>query len=185
MLQETKKLYFKSPVRCVVLAVLSLASLVSLCPESAALPPVGKSSPLPLMQSFVYPVMGPRESSTFGVRKHPVRGGYRHHSGVDLAAPRGAPIRAIAPGRVMFADPLGAYGKLVVIEHSNGITSHYGHCAALKVNIGQIVQAGDIIATVGSSGVSTGPHLHFEIRRNGQPEHPERYLPGLDHPTKG
>jgi murein DD-endopeptidase MepM/ murein hydrolase activator NlpD len=185
MLRRKKDTKLRAIFKCSALAVVCGASLASPWHESVALPTTNNAAALTLMQSFVYPVMGPRESSPFGVRKHPVRGGHRHHSGIDLAAPRGATIRAIAPGRVMYADPLGAYGKLVVIEHQNGLTSHYGHCEALKVNIGQVVQAGDIIATVGSSGVSTGPHLHFEIRRNGKPEHPERYLPGLDNPTEG
>jgi murein DD-endopeptidase MepM/ murein hydrolase activator NlpD len=129
--------------------------------------------------AFVYPVMGPRMSSDFGVRKHPVKKVKRHHDGIDLAAPVGAPIRAIADGQVMYADPHGGYGKYIVIRHLNGFTSHYGHCDAMDVVPGSKVVAGQIIGTVGSSGVSTGPHLHFEIRRDGAAQDPERYLPGL------
>ena len=128
---------------------------------------------------FVYPVMGPRISSDYGMRKHPVRRVRKHHHGVDLAAPVDAPIRAVANGRVMYSDPLGGYGKLVVIQHADGITSHYGHCNALKVAPGQKVRAGEIIGTVGSTGISTGPHLHFEIRKNGEPIDPENFLPGI------
>jgi murein DD-endopeptidase MepM/ murein hydrolase activator NlpD len=79
----------------------------------------------------------------------------------------------------MYSDPLGGYGKLVVIQHEDGITSHYGHCNALKVSPGQTIRAGEIIGTVGSTGISTGPHLHFEIRKNGEPTDPESFLPGL------
>ncbi len=129
--------------------------------------------------AFVYPVMGPRMSSDFGIRKHPVKKVRRHHDGIDLAAPVGAPIRAIADGQVMYADPHGGYGKYIVIRHLNGFTSHYGHCDKMEVTPGATIVAGQIIGTVGSSGVSTGPHLHFEIRRDGAAQDPEKYLPGL------
>ena len=136
--------------------------------------------------SIVYPLMGPRESSDYGVRRHPIRKHVQHHhDGIDLAAPQGALIRAIASGRVVYSDPFGGYGNLVVIRHGSKLTSHYGHCETLKVQVGQTVRAGDIIATVGNTGRSTGPHLHFEIRRNGKPLHPEKLLPGLSAPTEG
>jgi murein DD-endopeptidase MepM/ murein hydrolase activator NlpD len=135
---------------------------------------------------FVYPVMGPRTSSDFGIRRHPIRRKVRrHHDGIDLAAPVGSTIRSIASGDVVFADPHGGYGNLIVIRHRNGLTSHYGHCDQSLVRIGQKVRAGDVIGTVGSTGHSTGPHLHFEIRKDGEPQHPERYLPGLDLPAQG
>lgn len=138
------------------------------------------------MSNFVYPVMGPRTSSDFGVRRHPIRRKLRrHHDGIDLAAPIGSTIRSIAAGDVMYADPYGGYGNLIVIKHSSGLTSHYGHCDQTFVRIGQKVRAGDVIGTVGSTGHSTGPHLHFEIRKDGEPQHPERYLPGLDLPAQG
>lgn len=135
--------------------------------------------------SLVYPVMGPRMSSDFGLRRHPIRKQRTHHHGVDLAAPQGAPIRVIAAGQVVFADPLGGYGKVVVVRHASGLTSHYGHCDSIGVSIGQVVKPGDILGTVGSTGLSTGPHLHFEIRQDGKPQHPEKYLPGLDAPAAG
>jgi len=138
------------------------------------------------MVSFVYPLMGSRTSSDFGTRRHPVTKRHRrHHDGIDLAAPTGSIIRSIAAGRVIYADPWGGYGNLVVVKHDNGLTSHYGHCATTSVMVGQPVHAGDIIGTVGSTGLSTGPHLHFEIRSHGKPEHPERYLPGLATPAEG
>ncbi|MCB0333080.1 MAG: M23 family metallopeptidase [Bdellovibrionales bacterium] len=128
---------------------------------------------------FVYPLLGERVSSSFGPRNHPVRHVQRHHSGIDLAAPQGAQIRAIASGRVVYADPYKGYGNLVVIEHANGITSHYGHCSKIHVDPGQEVKAGEIIATVGKTGLATGYHLHFEIRINGEPKDPDVYIPGL------
>lgn len=129
--------------------------------------------------AFVYPLMSPRISSTFGNRAHPIHHVVRHHHGIDLAAPQGAPIRAIGSGLVVFADPYAGYGNLVVVQHKSGVTSHYGHCNSIKVKTGQFVKAGAVLGTVGSTGITTGPHLHFEIRRNGQPLDPEKVLPGL------
>jgi murein DD-endopeptidase MepM/ murein hydrolase activator NlpD len=128
---------------------------------------------------YVYPVMSPRLSSKFGNRRHPVLKATKHHSGVDLAAPKGALIRAIQSGRVIFADPHGGYGKLIVIRHENGLTSHYGHCDQLKVDIGASVRAGQIIGTVGRTGRVTGPHLHFEIRKEGNPLDPMKFIPDI------
>ena len=136
-------------------------------------------------RSYVYPLMGTRISSDFGNRVHPVKQVVRHHHGMDLAAPYGAPIRAIAGGTVIFSDPYAGYGRLVVVQHERGLTSHYGHCETLKAKPGQHIKAGQVIATVGSSGISTGPHLHFEIRLNGEPQNPERYIPGLALPGEG
>ncbi len=136
-------------------------------------------------RSYVYPVMGPRVSSDFGKRIHPVKRSVRHHAGIDLAAPHGSPVRAIADGIVIFADPYSGYGRLVVIQHQQGLTSHYGHLQEIKARPGQYVKAGQFIATVGSTGISTGPHLHFEVRVNGKAQDPENYLPGLAQPGQG
>jgi murein DD-endopeptidase MepM/ murein hydrolase activator NlpD len=129
--------------------------------------------------SFVYPLMGTRVSSYFGIRKHPVLKVVRHHDGIDLAAPDGASIRAVSDGVVVFADPYGGYGKYIVIQHANNMTSHYGHCSQIQVRTGQHIKAGQIIGRVGSTGQVTGPHLHFEIRRDGQAQDPEKFIPGL------
>ncbi|MBN8547984.1 MAG: M23 family metallopeptidase [Deltaproteobacteria bacterium] len=129
--------------------------------------------------SFVYPLVGTRVSSDYGWRKHPVIKATRHHDGIDLAAPQGALIRAVRSGVVVFSDPYGGYGNLIVVKHSDNMTSHYGHCKEIKVRPGQRVNAGEIIGTVGSTGRVTGPHLHFEIRINGVPENPEALIPGL------
>ncbi|MEY4701515.1 MAG: hypothetical protein RL326_1702 [Pseudomonadota bacterium] len=157
--------------------VLSAIVGMSILPRANALPST--------QISLVYPVMGPRMSSDFGLRRHPIRKHNAHHHGVDLAAPQGAPIRVIAAGQVVYADPLGGYGKVIVVKHASGLTSHYGHCESIGVSIGQMVKPGDILGTVGSTGLSTGPHLHFEIRQDGKPQHPEKYLPGLDAPAAG
>jgi len=140
---------------------------------------------LPGTDAFVYPVMGPRISSDYGSRRHPIKRFSHHHNGIDLAAPKGSPIRVIAEGQVVYADPYAGYGKLIVVRHKNGLTSHYGHCSKIDVQPGQQVRAGDIIGTVGSTGISTGPHLHFEIRKSGKPLDPEKVLPGLADSAQG
>lgn len=154
----------------------SILAIAALTLSWIAAPSLCFSFPL---STFVYPITGPRLSSKFGVRRHPVIQTIRHHSGVDLAAPEGSSIRAIATGTVVFADPYGGYGRLVVIQHAGGITSHYGHCSTIKVKPGQKVKAGQLIALVGSTGITTGPHLHFELRQNGVALNPEAYLPDL------
>ncbi len=134
---------------------------------------------------FVYPVMGTVTTSSFGARLNPFKDGkidkraVSHHHGIDLAAPTGTTIRSIAPGRVVFADRYGGYGKLIVIQHAGGITSHYGHCNSIAVKTGSAIRAGSVIGTVGSTGRSTGSHLHLEIRKDGTPISPDKLLPGL------
>lgn len=135
--------------------------------------------------SFVYPVMAPRVSSGFGTRNHPVTKVIRHHSGIDLAAPAGSLIRSIRGGTVIFADKLGPYGNLIVVDHGDGFVSRYGHCETLKARIGQRVKAGQIIATVGQTGRTTGPHLHFEVMLNGKPFDPDDLIPGLGAEAEG
>jgi murein DD-endopeptidase MepM/ murein hydrolase activator NlpD len=139
----------------------------------------------PSASGYVYPVMAPRLSSNYGMRIHPIRRFSQQHTGIDLAAPIGSPIRAIAAGTVVFADPYAGFGNLVVIKHNSRLTSHYAHCDKIKIRPGQRVKAGQIISYVGSSGLSTGPHLHFEIRVDGEPRNPESYIPGLAEEAKG
>ena len=100
----------------------------------------------------------------------------RMHEGLDLGAPYGAPIAAAAPGTVIYAGWLGGYGNLVVIDHGGGVATAYGHQSRISVSVGQQVAQGETIGYVGSTGHSTGPHLHFEVRVNGQPVDPLGYL---------
>ena len=167
-----KKMHSNSFVRLVV-SLLLVTTFASTTIADVKLP------------ALVYPLMSPRVSSKFGSRKHPIFKVSRHHSGIDLAAPYGAPIRAVRDGVVVFADPYAGYGNLVVIRHEREFSSHYGHCETLRVTIGQKVSAGEIIATVGSTGNSTGPHLHFELRRDGKALNPEEYVPGLTAQAEG
>ncbi|WP_414574600.1 murein hydrolase activator EnvC family protein [Anabaena sp. CCY 9402-a] len=117
-----------------------------------------------------------RTSSSFGWRVHPILGYRRFHAGLDFAASYGSTIRAADSGMVIFAGWYGGYGKTVIIDHGRGITTLYGHSSELYVTEGQTVQRGQAIASVGSTGLSTGPHLHFEVRRNGTPVNPADYL---------
>lgn len=117
------------------------------------------------------PVEG-RVTSQFGRRTDPINGEHRSHHGIDIAAPRGTPIGAAAAGKVIFAGRRGGYGNTVIIEQSDGKQTLYAHAEQLLVSVGEQVSVGQTIATVGSTGRSTGPHLHFEVRENGQPVNP-------------
>ena len=98
------------------------------------------------------------------------------HTGLDIAANSGTPIKVVADGTVTFASRNGAYGNLVKISHGNGVETWYAHTSKMYVTVGQSVKAGDVIAAVGSTGNSTGPHLHLEIRVNGEHVNPQIYL---------
>ena len=124
---------------------------------------------------FVYPVNG-RITSRFGNRRHPILGTTRFHAGVDFGASYGTPIYAADSGRVIFAGWYGGYGRAVIVDHGGGITTLYAHASRLYVSVGQSISQGQAIAAVGSTGLSTGPHLHFEVRQNGNPINPMAYL---------
>ena len=98
------------------------------------------------------------------------------HSGLDIAAPKGTKIKVAASGTVTFSGYSGGYGNVVKVSHGNGIMTYYAHCSALYVKKGQTVTAGDVIAAVGSTGNSTGNHLHFEVVKNGVSLNPQYYL---------
>ena len=98
------------------------------------------------------------------------------HTGLDIAAPAGTPIKAAADGKVIFSGYSGGYGYVVKVDNGNGVETYYGHCSALYVSTGEKVEAGDVIAAVGSTGNSTGNHLHFEVRVNGTEVNPQNYL---------
>lgn len=142
--------------------------------EGAALwiPDARKSFPV-----FFRPVAWSRISSSFGFRRHPLLKMRRFHDGYDLVAPYGSSVYASEGGTVLFAGWKGGYGNMVEIRHRN-TTTRYGHLSALYVQTGQEVKKKHLIGRVGSSGLSTGPHLHFEVRRNsdGKLQNPRKYL---------
>lgn len=124
----------------------------------------------------VWPVEGKLEGG-FGGRRNPFGGGsYEFHSGQDIEAPTGAPIVSGASGTVSFVGWQNGYGQLVVVDHGGGLTTRYGHLSRIGVSLAQKVQRGEFIGNVGSTGRSTGPHLHYEVRINDQPVNPLQYL---------
>ena len=117
-------------------------------------------------------------TSEFGYRRDPFTGERKGHSGMDLAVPTGTSVRAALPGTVTVSTyNRGGYGYYVMIDHGGGLATLYGHCSQLLARVGQTVETGDVIALSGSTGRSTGPHLHFEVRVNGERTNPRGYLP--------
>ena len=115
-------------------------------------------------------------SSNFGWRIDPFNGLQSFHEGIDFPADVGTPIDAAASGKVVAAEVHPAYGKMIEIDHGNGLVTRYAHCSALLVKEGDLVVRGQLIGRVGNTGRSTGPHLHFEVRLNGVPQNPARFL---------
>jgi murein DD-endopeptidase MepM/ murein hydrolase activator NlpD len=133
---------------------------------------IGRNSHTP----SIWPVAGTLESG-FGGRRNPFGGSsYEFHSGQDIEAEWGAPVIAGASGTVTFSGWQNGYGQLVVIDHGGGLTTRYGHLSAIAASVGQLLQRGDFLGRVGSTGRSTGPHLHYEVRINDQPVNPLQYL---------
>lgn len=117
-------------------------------------------------------------SSTYGWRRHPFHAEPSLHEGLDLAAPFGTPILAASGGLIRTAAPQGSFGNLIEIDHGEGLLTRYAHAQVLMVKKGDLVKRGQVIARVGSTGLSTGPHLHFEIRQHDKPLDPMAYLTG-------
>ena len=115
-------------------------------------------------------------SSGFGYRSDPFTGGAAFHAGLDFRGPIGAPIYAAAKGRVIFAGVKQGYGNCIEIDHGNGLTTRYAHMSAFRARVGQEVAPGNVIGAIGSTGRSTGPHLHFEVRVHDQPVNPRPFL---------
>lgn len=122
-------------------------------------------------QAFAWPVDGPRVESGFGPR------GATHHDGIDLSAPEGTPVRAARGGRVLYSDRLRGYGNVIILDHGDGYATVYAHNRENEAEVGEVVRQGDVIATLGSTGRTTGPNLHFEIRRDNVARNPLYYLP--------
>jgi murein DD-endopeptidase MepM/ murein hydrolase activator NlpD len=139
---------------------------------------VARQPPAPMQarHGLLWPVAG-QLTSPFGERDHVMGGGgAQFHAGIDLSVPTGTPVRAVQEGIVVFAGDNGAYGKAVKLDHARGLSTLYAHNSRVLVQAGQTVKAGQVICRSGSTGRSTGPHLHFEVHKDGWPVDPLPYL---------
>ncbi|MDT4967352.1 MAG: hypothetical protein QOJ64_2089 [Acidobacteriota bacterium] len=128
----------------------------------------------------IWPVEGSLESG-FGVRRNPFGGSsLESHEGQDIETAFGTPVAAAASGTVTIAGTQNGYGNVVYIDHGNGLSTRYGHLSQIDVTVGQTIMRGEVLGRVGSTGRSTGPHLHYEVRINNEPVNPRHYLPGAE-----
>jgi murein DD-endopeptidase MepM/ murein hydrolase activator NlpD len=135
-----------------------------------------QAPPVKAHHGFLWPVEGGL-TSPFGERGQVMGGGgTKFHAGIDLSVPSGTPVQAVQAGTVVFAGYNGAYGKVVKLDHPNGFSTLYAHNSRLLVHVGQNIKAGEVICLSGSTGRSTGPHLHFEVHKDGWPVNPLPYL---------
>jgi murein DD-endopeptidase MepM/ murein hydrolase activator NlpD len=147
--------------------------------EQATSPAMSRPQAARIAMFSTLPLIASRLTSGFGMRVHPLLGAFRMHSGVDLAAPMGTPVFATFGGRVIQAGWAGGYGLSAAIEDGGGLQTRFGHMSRLAVAPGQAVRKGEIIGFVGSTGLSTGPHLHYELRYKGQAINPAPWLGSL------
>jgi len=126
--------------------------------------------------NYLAPVENGYISSNYGMRTDPINGKHRYHKGVDIAGKQGTLINTIASGFVTFVGKKGGYGNVVEIHHSDALKSRYAHIETILVEKGKVVRKGELIATMGSTGRVTGPHLHLEVWKNGKAENPSNYL---------
>lgn len=127
-------------------------------------------------KDFMLPLFNAKITSGFGLREHPIFGILKYHEGIDLKQKYGAPVRAACDGKVIFAGWAEGYGKLIILKHHKRYTTYYGHLSKIKVRQGQYVYKGQVIGNVGNTGWTTGPHLHFEVRKDGVPIDPKKVV---------
>lgn len=128
--------------------------------------------PMHLDCQGIYPLQHAKISSQFGVRFDPFLRIKKFHSGIDFISEPGSKVRSSAKGQVIFSDVYAGYGNLVVVRHTDNLTTHYAHLWGIRVHVGQMVQSGETLGFLGETGRATGPHLHFEVRWNGIPINP-------------
>ncbi|HUQ33786.1 MAG TPA: M23 family metallopeptidase, partial [Pyrinomonadaceae bacterium] len=155
--------------------------IISRAPEAAAVrrPLAPKAGAALSSVPSIWPVVGSLRSGV-GTRSNPFGGSsIEFHKGQDIAAPTGTPVSVTADGVIIIAGWVKGYGNGIYVDHGNGITTRYGHLSRIDVVVGQTVKQGERIGLVGSTGRSTGPHLHYEVRINGEPTSPILYLPSI------
>ncbi|TQL16752.1 murein DD-endopeptidase MepM/ murein hydrolase activator NlpD [Zymomonas mobilis] len=141
-------------------------------------------APLVSPNNFILPVAG-RISSPFGYRFHPILGFTRFHKGIDISSPYGTAVKSASAGRVTFAGRKSGYGNFATVNHGQGIETAYAHMSCLHVHQGQIVQQGQTIGQIGTSGLSTGPHLHYEVHYNNAPVNPDHFIQSAHYQLTG
>lgn len=134
------------------------------------------SGKAPTPKTLIWPVKG-KISSIYGNRYHPILKAWKLHTGIDIGVPRGTPVKAAYGGTVIVSKSLSGYGNTVIIDHGGGVSTLYAHNDSLAVKVGAKVNQGDVVAKCGSTGYSTGPHVHFEVRVNGGAVNPAKWLP--------
>jgi len=156
----------------------SRSGIPSVVPYGIPLPPGLDQSPLPIDAAAASGLLGPtgRVSSTFGWRQDPMGGGVEFHKGTDIAMPVGQDVQAAQAGKVVSVGDESGYGLTVVVSHEGGLSTRYAHLSEALVKVGDAVARGQVIAKSGSSGKSTGPHLHFEVIQEGQPVDPGGFV---------
>ncbi|MGH2759165.1 MAG: murein hydrolase activator EnvC family protein [Actinomycetota bacterium] len=127
-------------------------------------------------RGMIWPTNG-TVTSGYGWRTHPIFGTRRFHAGIDIGAPSGAPVAAAATGRVVYAGTATGYGRHVIVDHGGGVATLYAHLSSIAAGDGAVLARGGRVGAVGCTGYCTGPHLHFEVRVNGDPDNPTRWLP--------
>ncbi len=150
---------------------------MSSAPLAAEAPPPPPPPPPPEQstEALQWPANGPK-TSDYGWRTHPIFGTRRFHAGIDIGAGYGSAVVAAGTGTIVFVGMKGGYGNTVIVDHGGGIATLYAHQSQLAVGSGESVRRGEVVGYVGSTGYSTGPHLHFEVRVNGTPVDPMGYF---------
>ena len=168
--------------RKITLLVLTAFMIIGLCAPGSPEPRQGAvKMEEGFYLGFLWPLRG-STSSQYGMRRNPFGGDIvRHHAGIDIAAPGGTRVVASRAGRVTFAGTRGGYGKLVILSHANDMETRYGHLSSINVKEGHFVRPGQVLGAVGTTGRSTGNHLHFEIRKSGRAVNPMRWLVPYGH----